>query len=150
MEGYCDYCRNENYYQLSNCPWSTTPHFSVVPFPVALISSSEVTVMSLAPLQDTGSMDRNQKRQPIIQIPAAGAKNCSFSRLHNFHIPLTCINNNNKKIGNILAPTPHSFLSFLKLNVLPSMLTHPLHSESQETTSAPSHHLPAHTSYFFI
>lgn len=27
---------------------STSPHFSVVPFPVTLIASSEVTVMSLA------------------------------------------------------------------------------------------------------
>lgn len=40
----------------------TTAHFSVVPFPVTLISSLEVTVMSLAPSQDTGNMDTNRKR----------------------------------------------------------------------------------------
>lgn len=36
---------------------ASTPHFSVIPFPVALISSSEVAMLSLAPLWDTGNMD---------------------------------------------------------------------------------------------
>ena len=38
---------------------AATPHFSAVPLPVALISSLEVAVLSLAPFQDTGNLGRN-------------------------------------------------------------------------------------------
>ena len=84
-------------------PGPTTPHFFVFPFPVALISSSEVTVMSLAPLQDTSNMDRNRKGNPLFryqQLVLKIAPSPAFTTSVSLSLALT------KRGGGHLGPHP--------------------------------------------